>query len=294
MDIVGYHIPVIVTAATAATTAFTAVLGAFARFDKDQSDDNRKFVRDWLLGLKVDTGSWNQFFLELFSRFFGSKHLSLKCVTRSFTLSFGIITGILLVFTVRRVLTGESTIDSETSNFYPFGLALACGIVADYFSLWKTRFILTRINLFSNWFVALAAVIGDFLATTLILEIMYSIAMILDEIFIALWFDAGLFPLGPAALHAALFAKIILFGGVLEYPPKFDSMGAWLYVAALLTSAWLWVYLLVAYGMRGFGVLLRWIAPLSKFMDFENHPVRTIGYVAATISAVVVGVFGII
>ena len=45
---------------------------------------------------------------------------------------------------------------------------------------------------------------------------------------------------------------------------------------------------MVAYGMRGLGFLLRWFTPLSKITDLENHPVRTIGYVAAAVSAVVV------
>jgi len=50
MDVLGYHKPGLVGLGA----VFAAVYGAFAKFDGDQSEENRKFVRDWLLGLKVD------------------------------------------------------------------------------------------------------------------------------------------------------------------------------------------------------------------------------------------------
>jgi hypothetical protein len=83
MGIFKYHLSSIL----AAVIAFVAVLVAFARFDKEQSDDTRHFARDWLLGLKVDNRKWKQIFEELFARFFGPKHLSWKCASRSFLLS---------------------------------------------------------------------------------------------------------------------------------------------------------------------------------------------------------------
>jgi hypothetical protein len=61
-----------------------------------------------------------------------------------------------------------------------------------------------------------------------------------------------------------------------------------LLLAALLTSAWLWVFLVVAYAIRAVSLVPRVLKPLSKVMDIENHPVRTIGYVSATLSSAVV------
>ena len=83
MDILGYHISGLIGVGA----TFGSVYGAFAKFDADQSDENRKFVREWLLGLKVDDRQWAQFFKELFTKFFGERHLSVKCVGRSFLLS---------------------------------------------------------------------------------------------------------------------------------------------------------------------------------------------------------------
>ena len=58
----------------------------------------------------------------------------------------------------------------------------------------------------------------------------------------------------------------------------------------LLTSAWLWVYLIVAYGMRAMSQVPPLLNRLSKVLDFSGHPVRSIGYVAAAVSAIIVGV----
>jgi hypothetical protein len=87
MDLFGFHIPSLVGVGA----AFTSVYGAFAKFDSDQSADNRQFVRDWLLGLKVEDQKWAAFFTEVFAAFFGPRHLSIKCITRSTILSAFII-----------------------------------------------------------------------------------------------------------------------------------------------------------------------------------------------------------
>jgi hypothetical protein len=55
----------VVAALTAGAAAFGSVYGAFAIFDSDQSESNRHFVRDWLLGIKVNEGDW-----QLFSKSF--------------------------------------------------------------------------------------------------------------------------------------------------------------------------------------------------------------------------------
>jgi|HubBroStandDraft_2_1064218.scaffolds.fasta_scaffold68489_1 hypothetical protein len=291
MDIAGYHIPGL--AAAAAT--FGAVFSAFARFDKDQSDDNRRFVRNWIVGIKVDNERWSQFFQEIFSQFFGSKHLSLKCVRRSFALSSGIITVIFLLLMTEAVINGEIWSYDPYMVVFWWILALPCACIADYFSLWKTRFFLTRKISFRSVSAAIAVVIVDFLTTCLILEIIWFI------IFGSYWTAVKL--LNPdlpwnELLSVALFgpAVMLLYGAIVSITqgPQAEYIGFWLYAAALLTSAWLWVYLIVAYGIRGLNLLLRRIEPLSNFMDFDNHPVRTIGYAAATISAAIVGIISLI
>src|SRR6476620_318485 len=94
MDILDYHIPSLVGAGA----AFTSVYAAFAKFDADQSDKNRAFVREWLLGMKVDDRSWEYFFNELFARIFGGRHLSAKCIRRSASFSALLLTAIFATY----------------------------------------------------------------------------------------------------------------------------------------------------------------------------------------------------
>ena len=98
MDLFGTHVPAL--AGAAAVAAFAAVYKAFAKFDSDQSDDNRKFVRDWLAGIEVDQQRWNKVVEELFTKFFGSKHWSWKCLRRSLTLSAGLIVAVYVLWLV--------------------------------------------------------------------------------------------------------------------------------------------------------------------------------------------------
>ena len=84
VDIGGLHIP---TLGSAAAT-FGAVYATFARFDRVQSRNNRRFVSRWLKGLTLPRDeTWNDFFLELFTYLFGPRHLSLRCAVTSVLLS---------------------------------------------------------------------------------------------------------------------------------------------------------------------------------------------------------------
>jgi len=62
------------------------------------------------------------------------------------------------------------------------------------------------------------------------------------------------------------------------------------YFAAFLTSAWLWAYILIAYALR----LLRSVRFLSKIMDLNEHPVRSVGYVVAAVSSMIIAVITVL
>jgi hypothetical protein len=288
VDLIGYHLP---SFAGAAAT-FAAVYGAFAKFDSDQSDDNRHFVRDWLLGLKVDDQQWKVFFVDLFAKLFGEEHLSLKCAWRSCSLSVALIFGIYLLQDIK-----------NWQEFFKFSLfahpyftaitiliaSVLSGCLVDYLSLWKTRLLLTRVKVLRNGFITAMIVVGDFAATTLIFVAINVIAIFLW----VMWYTSGLgsgFHYPNVHIEQVMLGTWNIISNEFLYPGTVFPL--WLlYLAALLTSAWLWAYVVVAYGMRGLNLLPRWLKPLSKVMDFENHPVRSIGYIAAMFSAVITGIF---
>jgi len=176
MDFFGLHLPSLAVAVATVPSTFTVVLAAFSRFDKDQSEANRKFSRDFLLGLKVDERKWTSFFADLFERFFGKQHLSIKCALRSFALSVVLILTIFTLWVVKTEnLFAALTAPADIICWAPvivFALLfvfvfLACGCIADYLSLWKTRFLLTKSNLLHCWRTAVIVVVGDAVATGL-------------------------------------------------------------------------------------------------------------------------------
>ena len=295
MDFFGYHLPSLIGVGA----TFGAVYGAFAKFDSDQTDDNRKFVRDWLAGLKVKQ-RWNKVIEELFTKFFGSKHLSWKCLRRSLALSAGLIIAVWLLWELER--------EFEQGHFFgwrPWAFVLLVsqsflyGGIADFLSLWKTRYLLTRLSSFSSGFAIVATVAGDFVATTLIFFALSFVALVS---FAQFGFADICYSNGGVRAVLECVGSISLSENAEHVlrtltPIVFDRRAlplSFLYFVALLTSAWLWVYLIVAYGMRAVSRLPSWLRILSKVTDYENHPVRSIGYVAATVSAVIVAIVTLI
>ena len=134
MDIAGHHIPGLVSAAG----TFASVYGVFARFDRIQSRNNRRFVGRWLAGLSAPQIGWDSFFVELFQRIFGTNHWSVKCLLRSALMSLFIINIPVLYFVVNITpVVGNYWLDPVVIYANTTLICLAC--IVNYLSLWKTR-----------------------------------------------------------------------------------------------------------------------------------------------------------
>jgi hypothetical protein len=167
---------------------------------------------------------------------------------------------------------GLSSGVSDFFRFLPLAiLPLLSACIADYFSLWKTRFFLTRKALLNNPVTAIGVVLIDAVATLAILYLAWILLLV-----------AGLVILAISDIDVSLVIK----GNLDDH----DQPNIYLLLATLFTSAWLWIYLIVLYGMRVVSFVPGGLAALSKVQDFEKHPIRTVGYVAATISAAVVAI----
>jgi hypothetical protein len=57
-----------------------------------------------------------------------------------------------------------------------------------------------------------------------------------------------------------------------------------------MTSAWLWLYILTAAAIRLFLVVPLLLRVLPRVVDIDQHPVRSLGFLIAAISAGTVGV----
>jgi hypothetical protein len=155
MDIGGFHVPSIVSAGG----TFASIYGAFSRFDRIQSRANRKFVSAWLKGLKAPQAEWSTFFLEIFEKFFGAEHLSVKCFKRSVLLSAFLI----FMTTAVTALITEGPFPTDPRDMYTLIFA---GCLTDYLSLWKTRWLLTRFDLIRKRITVLGLIAVDLIGTT--------------------------------------------------------------------------------------------------------------------------------
>jgi hypothetical protein len=278
MDIAGFHIPGFVSA----STAFTSVYAVFYRFDRIQSKKNRQFVSYWLKGVQAPHTQWNLFFLELFARLFGSRHLSFRSFITSAALSMCLVAGVLAYLIVR---TGDyPTFEMLNGTTILFAsLFLFTNIVSDYLSLWKTRVFLTKIGTLSRYITLFGVVIIDLAATTLL----YISSGIFVTTILEIGFDTLTWQLWIDNIEQVVTGVFGLNKGFLsDLPNTFRNF----YLVSLLTSAWLWMYVATAILMRGLLFLPTAISGLSKIADLDEHPVRTIGFGAGLISAVVVGV----
>ena len=159
-------------------------------------------------------------------------------------------------------------------------LPLITACFVDYLSLWKTRYLLSHITAFTRNITVMGVIFADLVGTIVLYISMFTVLAI--GILAALTGAANgrILPVIPMAFKL-VFEKFVLEGS--------SGLGL-LPAATLLTSAWLWAYILAAYAMR----LLSYIPPvlrfLSRFMDFTEHPVRSLGWVIAVLSSGAVAV----
>jgi hypothetical protein len=271
MDLAGIHIPTLVSGGVSVGVTFATVFKTFSHFDKIQSRTNRRFVSRWLLGLSVPQTEWNAFFTELFAVFFGPKHLSMQCVWRSLILSSGLVTAASLYVIYKHNELNTIQHAKEWATLY--SILILTGCIVDYFSLWKTRIILTKVPYFRIWNVILT--IGlDFAITTLV------------YCAFCVFFQIEIYDVHFASWDGIFGTVFLLVRNILIGSSNFSLF----YCVTLLTSAWLWAYLLVNYIMRGVSYIPGCIRKLSKIADLQEHPVRTLGFVTAAFSAGVVSI----
>ena len=179
-----------------------------------------------------------------------------------------------------------------------FFMSLISGCTIDYLSLWKTRYLLTRLVAFRGSVQSVGIIFLDAFATSALFSSAYLIAAVIE----ASW-DFSFFSFEYFIHRYNLFFNLIK-GDFLDFffvnsgnlSPNGDSvLPVWgLYAVAMLTSAWLWVYLIAAYASRAINDMPQLIRVLSRFLDFDGHPAKAIGYVAAAASALIVGLLSII
>ena len=157
---------------------------------------------------------------------------------------------------------------------------LVCSCAVDYFSLWKTRWLLTRVGTLGSKVALPWIVIADVILTSLLFFLVYRGVVIIIILPITI----------ITSDYTVLFASATDFSDFLR-PFKTGQRSLFpmnlLYFTTLLTSAWVWAYVFGAYTIRAFAFIPPALRAMSRIMDLDEHPVRSLGWVVAATSSTV-------
>jgi hypothetical protein len=217
--------------------------------------------------------------LALFERLFGKRHFSWRCLRTSILFSVAAFASILILNTLTNpkgmhfwVVTVWEQFRGLFNSFVAFAI---WSIVPDYFNLFKTRKVLGLITTrqINRMSVLISILIADFI---------FGYAL----------FIVTVFPMGLTSLHFVLF----LIGEVdwnhvvsnFTFNPLPISSGLRqpydiFFWPGMVPSIWLWLYVVATLVVR----LAARIAPVFRFstyfLDIDQHPIRSVGIVAATL-----------
>jgi hypothetical protein len=289
MNFLGITVP---TAVTAAGT-FASIYAAFSRFEQLQSATNRKFVADWLKGIAAVRYDrrWDGFYDDFFVRFFGTRHFSVTCLGRSILLSICILLIVLSYWWTHHRAIFLWTLNLVTNySDERWGLvgvfALAC--MVDYLSLFKTRKILQNFSILSRYLRSPGVVFLDAATTMLIFSVSFIVA---ERIW--LWLFHSDHSLSELFQAFAMITLTSAYQSLNAAPPETPFPVILLLGCAMMTSAWVWLYILTAASVRILGLAPKLMTVLPKIIDIDRHPVRSLGFLIASTSAGAVGVLSL-
>lgn len=272
----------------------------FSKMEKLQSARNKEFLKKWIKGeIHADVKEWNNIYLRFFATIFGAKHFGFRCFRRSMYLTLVILLSLVGLWFAHNVKNPMDYLTEGDRDLYVNGWIIIVSvifgaIVCDFFTLYKTRILLTKFHLLADAMGGILLIIIDGLATILILLL----AAYLGSLAIDFALNNGLIQ-EPAELRQLYGAEKLPDPTVREflqeiwfisYPFPFYL----LLISALCTSAWLWLYFIIALILKmimAVPVSARW---LNWVIDVDSHPARALGLISggvcAAVYALIVGV----
>ncbi len=240
----------------------------FERAEKVLKPDVRDGIALWLRNAdpRETVINWPDSFGRVFDGVFGEKHLSWKCFRRSCVAS---MIGVMIMGVLFWALNPSAPNILKTVA----GALLAGAIfnlLLDYVSLLESRWVVTIMSRRSSAIVTVTLLIVDVAATAAIFVILFTgLIMFLDSISSPTGFASA-----TATVYAAEIMRLSINGLEFWRHSESDYFGIFLYTT-LFTSVWVWLYV-------GGGTVLKFIqkiAPMRRWFDLENAPLRSIGFV---------------
>jgi hypothetical protein len=269
-----------------AGTPATAALftwGVFELAEKVTSKQARSALTTQLRTLKADdvavvpAGA-----SELFNRVFGERQWSTKCVIRSILCSVGSIVAISLISLPHRTAFIETLGNDAFTRTY-LAMWVPISLAPDFINLYKTRRVIAFLEQrrgLASWKLALIVCFDFIFGLILFLtfsrfvfaaEVTFQSSKSLYEYFRFVWETL------PFIVSPRVWLRYL---GLAETEAP-------LFYPGMLASVWLWIYVftVLARGILNSGGLLNWTI---WALDIEEHPLRSIGLLAAGLVFLVV------
>ena len=238
--------------AVAAASGFAGLtatgLGLLNRARKDE-------IALWMMGAESEQ-DWSRSFCAIFDAVFGTRHLSLRCIGLSALASILSVTAIWLLIGTAQGLGTRLALTLSLGQVLVYGLAI--NAVADYLSLYETRWLLGRMHRLRAWWLQILVLLLDLALTA---AIIWGVIWAVQRL---PFFD----------LEGAGFAEV---AGI------FSPLAVFFY-STFLTSVWVWFYILSTWLMRALARLR-----LDRVLAVETEPVKILA--AIVFAAVLVPAF---
>jgi hypothetical protein len=238
--------------------------GVFRVLDRDASKPAKTAVSSWIENTEYDYSDLRRALVGTFDRIYSSPLLRPKAFLRSFVISaFSVYVAVVFAENNGAFFNPVFMAWLLITPVHAQAVLLHSVIVSDYISLFVIRYWLNRLGHRLLTGLVGAALIG----IIIVISIMASFAML------------ECFMVGCNALQAWTLFQV-------EW---YEYSGSRSVIVGFIVYAWLILFALGAVVLRSFNTLLR-VLRLAHWFHGRGHPLRAIGYVAATIVFVVVAI----
>lgn len=293
--------------------------GVFVFLNNLASPASKKSIYQIVTSSSVDLNRLPEVVEGVFERIFGTRHFSIRCFLISLVASVISIAMFYVLRVIIILLAYKNTpgfldqylkiIGEEFS--YPFYaqvrmsfiISVSINLLLDYLSLLKTRLLIKGIRK-ANFSMALGLVFAvlDFAIGVVLFQafyvILYTVALFINfrgegiflpagdpyvlypQTYVMIFLNyltAPGYPSGAAynfLVHSHVLAVLLLF----TFVPLF--LTSVFFYASMMPSIWLWLFLFAVLTSRVFAPVYPWAI---RAFDFEQNPIRTLGYMVATI-----------
>ena len=278
--------------------ASLAVLGLFWKADDAFSDEFRDSLSNKLRRMKIETRqvNWPYSFSLIFDRIFGHDHLSRKCFGRSCIASF---LAILLLLALNWSLHPNDFWNfSLTTVWQVLVISICLNFLPDYLSLLETRWIIGVAMRHDSPFVKIILIAVDLVMTVIIFFVFGStltfFAFVLLSYFGAIPESIDFSLDGYLTVTMSVYRNIEQGGLYLQAAGgQAPSMGVYFY-STLFTSVWVWLFVAGWFVVRNGARFQKGLAVLQFTLPIKTKPMRSIGEVAAIVTALAFVVLGIL